>query len=955
MRRATTSARASILLLLICTLTAIYSTEPVIAQDGSAIGRIDGVVIGNDDTGLLEGARAHIEGTRFEAYSNSQGYFVLRDVPVGTYRVEISFVGAPSVAQEVEVASGATTSVTVNLEISGGGNFSEEILVVAPEKSKALNVEIAAVEKVSVISADKAGTFPDINAAEAIQRLPGLYMDNDRGEGRFVSVRGAPSSFNRVKLNGMSLGSPESNGLSVPLDVFPAAQLSQIEVTKSVLPSQDANSVGGEINLVTPTAFGSGKSNTSVNLQAGQHDLSDRFRGGSSASHARVFGDSDQYGFQIHANYDQSNPWGETVEASDWDRTDDIPGFEDVEPLIVDDIELRNQEVTRERWGVGTTLEWKPSHSTRYYGSISFNRFVEDEYRDRFVHELDDRGDVATDRPIVVSPPSGSESDGGIPTVTRVTFEDLSRIEREWQNDYTPQDFTVFSGGGEITRRNWLTDFRIGYSDTSEERTRDVLEYRLASGSIVEFDATADPLLPRLTHLGGPDPYDPSAYNLNLLRLRRNFRFDEVLTVSSNASFYKDLERGSLWTTFGARATIRSREHDTSDDRWEPGAIDISLADDRFLRPEANGSLLDGTYNYGPSVDRGRIGDLFRDRDTLLEFQVEDSFFGELEDDYQADEDVYAAYLQTEYRIGNWTILGGLRFEQTDFTVDGFGVLAPESGDDQIVPVSNASSYSDVFPGLHLRWAPAPDVVVRASWANTIRRPNFNALIPASQIDEEDQQIDAGNPDLEPFESSNIDLSLDVYSKKWGVFGIALFRKDIEGFLIDTEDQVVGGPFDGFALFSIANGEDGFLQGIDLTYTKTFRSGFAVDLNATFTDSEVGLDFRQDETLPLEGQTDLTGSLSLSYTHGKFFGRLAYKLVDPFVDSIGNPGEDQFEIENERLGLKLIYTLNERYALSAQADNLNDQHLEVIRGDRLRLRENERNGWRGSLGLTLRY
>ena len=925
------------------------------ARASAATGRLEGVVIGSEDAGLLEGARVEIAGTRFNTFSNAQGYFVFRNVPAGTYEVHFNFVGAPPAVREVEVRAEETSTLSVELTIADASGFSEEIVVVASAKSKALNVEIAAVEKVSVISADKAGTFPDVNAAEAVQRLPGLYMDNDRGEGRFVSVRGAPASFNRVKLNGMSLGSPESNGLSVPLDVFPAAQLSQIEVTKSVLPSQDANSVGGEINLITPTAFGSDQAKTSVSLKAGENDLSGRFRGQASLTHSRVFGAQDQFGFQVHGNFDESHPWGETVEASDWDRTSDIPGFEDVEPLIVDDVELRNQEVERQRWGVGTTLEWKPTVSTRYYGSVSFNRFTEDEFRDRFIQELDDRGDVATDRPIVVSPPSGSESDGGIPTVSRVTFEDLARIEREWQRDFTPQDFTIFSGGGEYTRRNWLGDFRLGYSDTSEERTRDVVEYRLASGSVVEFDATADPLLPRLTHLGGPDPYDPTAYNLEVLRLRRNFRFDEVLTVSSNASHYAELEDASLTTSFGVRATVRSREHDTADDRWEPGDIDINLADSRFLRPEANGSLLDGAYNYGPSVDRGRIGELFDSRDALLVFQQEDSLFGEFEDDYQADEDVYAGYVQAEYRIDKWTILGGLRFEQTEFEIDGFGILEPLDGGDEIIPVRDESSYSDIFPGLHLRWAPKPNIVVRGSWANTIRRPNFNSLIPATVVFEEDEQVEQGNPDLEPFESTNIDVSVDIYSKTYGVFGVAFFYKSLDGFIVGIEDQVVGGPFDGFALFTIGNAEDGDLQGLDLSYTRTFKSGFGIDANATIADSEVGYDGREGESLPLEGQTDLTGSLSLSYRHGDFFGRVAYKLVDPFIDSVGNPGEDQFEIENERVGFKAIYTLNDHYSVSVQADNLNDQHLEVVRGDRLRLRENERNSWRASLGFTVRY
>lgn len=936
-------------------LMVLSLNQIALAQQAASTGSVDGVVFGSG-TGLLEGAKVTIEGTAIEALTDRQGYFILRGVPLGTQTVVFTFIGAEPLQQEVEVRAGETTTQTIELTLSGTGEavFAGEIVVEAPARLRAINVEKAFVGKKTVIASEKVGKFPDINAAEATQRLTGVYIDDDRGEGRFVSVRGAPASYNRVKLNGINLGSPESNGLGMPLDVFPATMLDQIEVTKSVLPSQDANSVGGEVNLRTPTAFGQDEPVTNVSLTAGINDHGDGFKGGATMSHSRIFGANKQYGFQVWATYDSNEQLAETVEASDWDRTDSIPGYEDVEPFIIDDVELRNMEVTRERWGMGTTLEWKPDLQTRLYVSASYNKFDEDEYRDRYIQELDDRGDVATDRPIEVLDPSGSISDGGIPTVARVTFRDLARIEREWQRDFTPQDFYTASFGGEFTRGSWFHDFIVGYSYTTELRSRDVLEYRLNSGSVIEFDSTADPMLPKLNHIDGPDPYNPDEFYLNRLRARKNHRRDEVFTISGNSSLYSSVAGNSLQTTFGVRATLRNRQHDTGSLVWNGGDIPLYLSDDRFLRPEANSNMFDGAYTYGPSIDRDNVWDLFDNPASYsLEFDAEDTLINEWENDYDANEDVYAAYMQLEYRIGRWTLLGGLRAEHTKFDMLSYQIQ--EDPELSITPNFQENSYTDVFPGVHIRYDLGSDVIARFSWTNTIRRPNFNSLQASPVVEFDDSFIEAGNPELDPYTSTNFDLSLDWYSNKYGIFGIGVFTKDIEGFIVSTQEDIVGGPYDGFIYYTYANLNDGELRGVELNYSKAFRSGFGIEANITFADSEVLYEGREDENLPLEGQTDLSGNLSLSYERGRFFGRVAWSRVDPFVEGLNNTGEDAWELKKDRVGLKFIYRISDVVSLSLQGANLNEQNLLRIRGDRRRLRENEFYGWNGTLGLLIRF
>ncbi len=103
------------------------------------------------------------------------------------------------------------------------------------------------------------GKLPDQNVAEAIKRLPGLSVANDQGEGRYVIIRGIDPNLINVSLNGQTLPAPEPDGRQVKLDDLPSAMIQSITVTKSLLPSQDANAIGGEVNIRTKTAFDSSK------------------------------------------------------------------------------------------------------------------------------------------------------------------------------------------------------------------------------------------------------------------------------------------------------------------------------------------------------------------------------------------------------------------------------------------------------------------------------------------------------------------------------------------------------------------------------------------------------------------------------------------------------------------------------------------------------------------------
>jgi TonB-dependent receptor len=106
----------------------------------------------------------------------------------------------------------------------------------------------------NVVSADQIGRFPDPNAAEAIQRIQGVTLERDQGEGRFVIIRGTEPRLTSVTINGERIAAPEGDIRFVATDVIPADLLQAIEVTKALTPDMEADAIGDSVNLITKSA-----------------------------------------------------------------------------------------------------------------------------------------------------------------------------------------------------------------------------------------------------------------------------------------------------------------------------------------------------------------------------------------------------------------------------------------------------------------------------------------------------------------------------------------------------------------------------------------------------------------------------------------------------------------------------------------------------------------------------
>ena len=243
-------------------------------------------------------------GARMVAVSRVDGTYLVSGLRAGgPYRVTVTISGFREASKtDVTIAAGDEQKLDFKLEIAG---VSEELTVRAGT-ALARDEKRASENIIDVVSADGVGRFPDANAAEALRRVPGVSLEIDQGEGRFVVVRGMDSTLNNVTINGQTIGTPAEFGTrGVSMDSVPADLISRLEVSKAIRPDMDANAIGGAINIATVGAFDRPEGFFSGTIRTGYNDMSGRSPFSANASYGRMFGERQQWGVVIGGSYSQ--------------------------------------------------------------------------------------------------------------------------------------------------------------------------------------------------------------------------------------------------------------------------------------------------------------------------------------------------------------------------------------------------------------------------------------------------------------------------------------------------------------------------------------------------------------------------------------------------------------------------------------------------------------------------
>src|ERR1700681_4197993 len=236
--------------LLLTILLHNFSVRPAGAQERKAT--ITGHATDTNQDPLA-GARVELQPLGQTATTDSQGQFTISEVPPGKYVLTISYLGFDSFSKDVNVGSGAAANVDAVLQIA---TVNQEVIVRGERERgeiEALNREETADNIVQVLTAELITSWPNTNIADAVGRLPSVSLERDEGEGKYVQVRGTEPRLTNVTVDGVHLPSPEGAVRNIKLDAIPASLVERIEVIKTLSAKQDADGIGGTVNLVTRT------------------------------------------------------------------------------------------------------------------------------------------------------------------------------------------------------------------------------------------------------------------------------------------------------------------------------------------------------------------------------------------------------------------------------------------------------------------------------------------------------------------------------------------------------------------------------------------------------------------------------------------------------------------------------------------------------------------------------
>lgn len=906
----------------LATLAALAFFTPVASLAATLQGRVSEAGL----AGSLQGVIISVDGTTFSTTTDRSGRYVMSQIPIGEVNVVFDYVGSPSVITKVKLPS-EDSVVTLDAVLETQVVMVDDVVVsaYATGTARAVNIQRSAENYKDVVAFDSFRQFPDGNAAEALNRIPGISIERDQGEGRFVVIRGIDPNLNVVAIDGVVLASPSAEERKIILDTISLEVLNNLEVSKTTLPDQPGDAIGGYIELSSPSAFDHDGPTARASTAFFYSELADGTGGEASFSVGDRLGADQRWGIIVSSVYSTRDFGSDNVEADDWEAEADSRG-NDV--LITEEFTYRDYDLTRERIGVNANLEFRPGDTNRYFLRAGFNQYRDDEERQELSLEIEDDIDNATFTG--TGPNSFSAAD--------VEAQRALKLREEFLRIF------VLSAGAEHRPGDWIIDYTAALS-MAEEDTPDDMEivYELDGSAEADFTGVAG-VNPRVAFTGGDDP--TIAGNFEFDELEQAEQFVEERDLSLKLNLRRDLAAEFVrYVKFGGLARLKTKENDE----------EIFEADDNpafadTLANFSNNGLRDflGTGVPGISPSFGRFWTANR-ADFDMTRVDEDSVVA----DYETDENVYAAYVMTSLKFGKTSAIVGARVEHTEYSTNGFSY---DADTDVVTPVSASKDYTNVLPGLHLRHDATKDLIFRASVNQAISRPGFEQASPGIVYDGGDES--RGNPDLDPYQAVNLDLSIRYYGEKLGIFSAAVFQKDIKDFIY--AQTIPGAARDGGDLETFLNGDSGSILGLELAYQRALVAGFGFAVSGTWSDGEatvLGAEVGDpDRNLSIVKQSDFIGQVAFTFEHKGLFARLGYTYRSAYLDEIGEEAlEDRYIDDFYQLDFYGSYAFSRRWKVYAELNNLTDSPLEAYWGESGRLSQYEKYGVSGTVGLKWQY
>jgi TonB-dependent receptor len=782
--------------------------------------------------------------------------------------------------------------------------------------------------------------LPDVSVAEALQRVSGVSLETDSGEGRFVNIRGLDADLNGVSFDGVRLqpsniGSPLGGGRAIALDNIPAGFVGGLEVIKTLRPDQDAEALGGAINIVPRTPAADGRPFVDINAGGGYEPLRGTpvVQGGITAGGSFGLdgggGLLDPQSTADHGFFSNAKPFSFIGTATQYN---DQRGVDDVEESYLDqqgsgvpdkalgEIDLRRYEYHRRRYSRGGALEYNPDPNNHFFFRFSDAGYTE--HVKRHVNILTGLGN-GCDTTNCYGGSYGSDFIAPAATAEQ-TLRDESESLRENVVEWGGRN--VLAGGVEI-------DYRGAFASGDYNKPYDYNTTFTNPNTVsVAYNNLLDPYHISVRTLDGTSLANPANYVLSGIGNSQQRADDHEWSGVANVSIPVDLA-GIGVARLGGSARLRQHQSTTTFQNYTANP-DLPVGESGYVFGP-NQVYYDGRYNIGPMID-GSVHTLIG-TPALTRNVAADILLGQQA--YQNDhENVFAGYGQYDWQRGELGILAGLRVEGTDAAYGANQIVTDTGGNVTVTPARVNADYVDYFPSIQARYALAPDTIARLAYSTAIARPGFNQITASTNVDIGTGIISRGNPSLAPTTSDNFDISFERYLPHGGLISVGAFDKQFHNYILPSQVQGTYPGIAGIAQFiSFSNGGEARATGVELQLIKRFTflpaplNGFGIDSNYTFVNSEIMIRPGQTGSLPSTSPNNF--NVALTFDRGPIDIRVATAFVSRNLYAIGSSrATDIFSAPRFRIDVGSSYAITPHVGFYLDVKNLTDTPMQFTEG-----------------------
>jgi TonB-dependent receptor len=857
---------------------------PLAAMDQGSKGTLTGRV--TDATGaIIQNAEVQLTPSGLSGTSGLLGDYVLLAVPPGVYTLKVTSIGFSPAEKSITVTAGQTLHVDMMLAVASGNEQVVVSAVSGQDMVQAVNEEITSPNIVQVMPQSEILALPNANVADAIGRLPGVTVQRDEGEAVYVQVRGLDPRLTNTTIDGVTIPSPESNVRQVLLATIPADMVQSIELNKTLSASQDADGIGGSVNMVTKMA-GEAPTFDAVSTLGYSPIENGRYMGLAGFTLGKRFGPSKRWGAIMGASYDYNGR-----------------GYNDIEPQpdlnpdgsatpYYDSIDLREYRHDRLRWGGTMGADYKLSDRSSLNAHFILTDFKD--WGDKYTYTI--------------------QTDG----------------KPKFKYSIRRPDFAIGSlsiGGNHIFNNKWVTwgsavsrgrELNAGGNPGGAFDASKELKKGPSGNCDYVGGLNGNQYLPQWSsNCMTPNTSSPAD---NIFSLS-NYTLDNINTTTGQATqlnlqewgamgFNYHVGKHSATLEFGGefRNSHKGQDAETPTYDYCPQAdpgytppICSAAADNAtpvnsevFASGFKDPNYYSGNYHMGEMTDHYKVDNYLAANPGLLPLDVAATRSSSDSANYDLIERVSAGYIMNTINWNRFRLQTGLRLEATHEY--GLGNLVnPTAGPNGngldnsghwigTTSVTNTQDYIDPLPSIQARYAFTTSTAVRAVYARGISRPNQYDLVPYVNATGNNPVVATiGDPSELPTHANNYDLLLEQELKPFGLIQTGFFYKQLTNPIVTANIPctgsclaAVGSVPAGSLAQEDANGSSASVWGLEFGLQQKFTNlpgafrGLGLMSNYSYNDSHIsGLPQRTDSP-SLMGSAKHAFNIEPGYEFGRY-------------------------------------------------------------------------------------